>query len=155
MELAQKLGFNDSNGLARIDYQYIEKEKSRSIWQELVISTNRKKERERYRYISNLSFEELKKAMNFEGIQTLSHLALHFMISPKHGRKVVKNRIILELKFQVKPELHKGIFGVSNAPQHWPTPYYERRVGVKPMVCLVCGFKATHRNQIELNCTIR
>nr|ALO63168.1 putative HNH homing endonuclease [Chloromonas perforata]ALO63170.1 putative HNH homing endonuclease [Chloromonas perforata] len=92
--------------------------------------------------------------MKFDGIETLSHLALHYLVSSKHGgrRKPVRARI-KELNLEVKRSLYKGVFGVSKTPviQHWPTKYYEKRVGPKPMVCPVCGFKAKAPQQIELH----
>lgn len=119
LELAQKLGFNNPKGLARIDYEYIEQKKTRSVWHKKIISKNRTKERDRYTYISKLSAEELSLVMDFEGVQTLSHLALHFMVSPRHGRDAVRKRI-LELGLKVKTQLYKGVHGVSETPQHWP-----------------------------------
>nr|ALO21325.1 putative HNH homing endonuclease [Chlorogonium capillatum] len=92
----------------------------------------------------------MEEAMSYEGIQTLSHLALHFLLSPKHGREAIRRRV-LDLNLKVKDSLHKGIFGVSKDPQHWPTPYYEKRIGPKPMECPQCGFQAVNSNQIELH----
>jgi hypothetical protein len=94
LEIAQKLGFQDKNGLASIDYLYIQTIKKRKTWQSLVISNNRLKEKQRPSYVKSLSAKELELAMNYEGIQTLSHLALHFLLSQKHGRKVVRERIL-------------------------------------------------------------
>ena len=45
----------------------------------------------------------------------------------------------------------KGFFGVSKTPQHWPTPYYQKQVGPKPMTCPVCHFVASDSEQIELH----
>jgi hypothetical protein len=150
LQIAQKLGFNNEKGLARVDYEYIESIKNRGTWHNLVVSVDRRKERERAKYVKNLSAEELKSAMNCDGIQKVSHLALHFLLSPKHGREKVRARV-LELNLEVKDALHKGIFGVTKEPQQWPTRYYEARQGKKPMVCPVCGFKATSPQQIQLH----
>lgn len=149
LDIAQKFSFRDPNGLDRADYEYIESIKTREIWQQAV-KTSRKKERERYQFISNLSAEELTLAMNLPGIETISHLALHYLVSAKHGRSAVKNRI-LTLKLDVKSSFYKGIYGVSETPQYWPTKYYESRVGPKPMVCPICSFKAIKPQQIELH----
>jgi len=149
-EIAQKLGLKDPNDLQRVDYQYIKSLKTRENWQKNVVSVNRQAERERAAYVKQLSSQELNFAMNLNGIQTLSHLALHFLLSPKHGRSLVRARI-LELDLIVKSSLHKGVHGVSKTPQHWPTKYYEKRVGQKKMVCSACGFIAKVPQQIELH----
>ncbi len=88
--------------------------------------------------------------MNFDGIETLSHLALHYLVSQKHGRDTVRDRI-MALNLNVKTALYKGVFGVSETPQQWPTKYYEKQVGKKPTVCPLCGFVATNPRQIELH----
>jgi 5-methylcytosine-specific restriction endonuclease McrA len=88
--------------------------------------------------------------MNYDGIQKVSHLALHYLLSPKHGRETVRARV-LELNLYVKDALHKGIYGVSREPQQWPTRYHEARQGEKPMICPVCGFKAIVPQQIQLH----
>ncbi len=152
LEIAQKLGFKNEagSGLSRVDYEYILSVKDRDNWHKNVVSVNRKKERKRYAYVSNLSSENLSLSINCEGIETLSHLALHYLISPKHGRKVVRKRI-LELQLNVKTSLYKGVYGVSETPQHWPTKNYEKRKGQKPIVCPVCNFEATIPQQIELH----
>jgi hypothetical protein len=93
LEIAQELGFNNPKGLARIDYEYINTIRNRTVWQKQLIGGNWRKERERHTYIRNLSAEELTKAMNFDGIDTLSHLALHYLVSQKHGRDTVRDRI--------------------------------------------------------------
>jgi hypothetical protein len=62
----------------------------------------------------------------------------------------VRSRII-ELRLAVKSALHKGVFGLSKTPIFWPTRFYEKRVGPKPMVCNICSFKAIHSRQIELH----
>lgn len=62
----------------------------------------------------------------------------------------MKKRII-ELNLNVKPSLYKGVFGVSQNPLHWPTPYYTKRVGPKPLTCSKCNFVATKSEQIELH----
>lgn len=42
LELAEKLGFSDPNGLTCADYEYIEKLKNWDSWKTLVIGSNRK-----------------------------------------------------------------------------------------------------------------
>ena len=79
--------------------------------------------------------------MNFNPIETLSHFALHYLVSPKHGRKAIKN-CILKLNLNVKDSFHKGIYGVFKTPFQWPTQYYEKSVAKKPRICPICGFKA-------------
>ena len=76
--LAKKLGFKDPKGLSEADYLYMDQLKNRQNWRSLVVSTNRQKERERYTYINKLSAQDLQKALDLKGIQTVSHLALHF-----------------------------------------------------------------------------
>lgn len=150
LELAQMLGFKGEHGLARIDYEYINSIKTRKTWHDQVLCVNRAKERQRYSYISNLTAEELSNTMNFPGIETLSHLALHYLVSPKHGRDPIRKRI-QDLKIPVKDALHTGIFGVSKTPQTWPTKYFEKRIQQKPMICPECGFEAKVSQQIELD----
>lgn len=78
LEIAQKLGFkNESSiGLSRADYEYIFTLKNRENWHKNVVSVDRKKEKKRYAYVSNLSSEDLSLTLNFEGIQTFSNLTL-------------------------------------------------------------------------------
>jgi hypothetical protein len=125
LELARKLGFNEVKGLSRIDYNYIQTLKDSKTWHKNVVSVNRKKERERYKAISQLSADELTTAISYEGIETVSHLALHYLVSPKHGRKAIRERV-LELKLRVTSSLYKGIYGVSETPRHWPTKFYKK-----------------------------
>jgi 5-methylcytosine-specific restriction endonuclease McrA len=148
--LAQALGFNNPKGLARVDYEYMEALKNRDKLEQKVISMSRKTQKTRYQYIANLSAEQLNTAMNYEGVETLSHLALHFLVSPKHGRESIRSRI-KSLNLDVKLKLHKGVFGVSSTPQFWPTKAYEKRLGKKGMICIVCRFVATKPQQIELH----
>ena len=51
----------------------------------------------------------------------------------------------------VKPALHKGVFGVSRTPIYYPLKSYEKRVGEKPKVCPVCQFEVTSPEQMELH----
>lgn len=150
LELAQALGFRGEHGLTRMDYEYILSLKTRKTWHDQVLCVDRAKERQRYKYISNLTAEELSNSMNFPGIETLTHLALHYLVSPKHGRDRIRKRI-LALNLPVKAALYAGVFGVSQTPQTWPTRYYEKRIGTKPMVCPECGFEAKVSQQIELD----
>jgi hypothetical protein len=121
LELAQKLGLNQSETLARIDYEYIKKIKTRDTWV-AELATTWQAERDRYVFIAELSAEDLQAAMECEAIQTLSHLALHFLVSARHGRDKVRARII-ELGLPVKSGLHKGVFGLSKTPIFWPTRF--------------------------------
>lgn len=150
LELAQALGFNNPEGLARVDYEYIEELKNRDTLKQKVISMNRQTQKARYQYIANLSAEPLNTIMNYEGVETLSHLALHFLVSPKHGRESLRGRI-KALNLNVKSSLHKGVFGVSSTPQFWPTSAYEKRLGKKGMICTICGFVVIKAQQIELH----
>lgn len=147
LELALKLGLPKNQTLMRYDYEYIETIKTRGNWKK---SNSWIKSRQRYFFVAQLSAETLQNAANLKGIETLSHLALHFLLSPKHGRKIIRNRI-LELNISVKDSLHKGVYGVSKNPFHWPTPYYEKRVGLKPMQCPRCYFHAKNPQQIHLH----
>lgn len=92
--------------------------------------------------------------MNLNAIETLSHFALHYFVSPKHGRKIIRKRI-LELKLDVKNNLYWGFvspnYGISKKPFYWPTPYYEKRIGQKPNICSSCNFKANKSKQIQLH----
>lgn len=100
--------------------------------------------------VQNLSPEELQTVLDYPGIETLSHLCVHFMLSARHGRDLLRQQI-LKYNLRVKTELYKGIHGVSETPLYWPTRQYEKRAGEKPMVCPECGFKAIHPEQIELD----
>jgi hypothetical protein len=102
--------------------EYIQSIKNRKTWVEVTVGINWSKQRDRFKYIENLPADELKLAMSFVGIETLSHLALHFLISAKHGRQAVRKRIN-ELNLDVKDALHKGVHIISRTPQHWPTKY--------------------------------
>lgn len=57
----------------------------------------------------------------------------------------------MALNLIVKSSLHKGVHGVSQTPLYWPTPYYNKRVGAKPMICPICQFQAIKPQQIELH----
>lgn len=149
LELAQKLGFQGTE-LSRHDYEYIECRKTREIWRTFILSTGRTKEWERSQMITKLSKEELEKVFEFEGIQTLSHLALHFLLSPKGGRNKIRKQI-LELKLPVPFKFQKGVHGHRETPVVWPTRFYEKRISKKPMICTKCDFKATVSHQIELH----
>jgi hypothetical protein len=146
-ELATKLGLKKNKHLIRMDYEYIELIKNRHNWKRI---NSHIKSRQRYNYILNLCEQELSFAMNLNAIETLSHLALHYLVSPKHGRKILRKRI-LELKLDVKDCLYWGIYGISKKPFNWPTPYYEKRIGQKPNTCSICNFKANKSKQIQLH----
>jgi hypothetical protein len=45
-------------------------------------------------YIKELLAEELQSTLNYPGIETLGHLSLHYMLSPKHGRKLMQEYIL-------------------------------------------------------------
>lgn len=150
LDLAQSLGFSDPAGLKRVDYQFIEELKNRNVWRTNIVAKHRKLERTRHEDVKALGRSAFETAASHNGIETLSHLSLHFLLSPKHGRKVVRERI-LTLKIDVGGSLYKGVHGVSKTPMHWPTPYYEKRIGAKPQQCTQCGFKATKPQQIELH----
>jgi hypothetical protein len=149
VEIAQKLGFTDSN-LRRIDNEYIELRKTREVWRKYILGIDREPEKERPSTIAQISRETLIDVMNSDGIQTVSHLALHFLLSSKHGRKQIKQRF-QELEIPVKDCLSKGFYGVSTTPIHYPTRFFEDRFGQKPMICPVCNFKALNSRQIELH----
>jgi hypothetical protein len=150
LEMAQKLGLTESENLSRIDYEYIESIKNRQNWIKFIISKGIKKQKDRIEYIKQLSALELKETMDSNGINTVSHLGVHYLISAKHGRKYIRERI-LELKLPVKDALYKGVYGVSKKPIFWPTKSFERRLGPKPMECPECGFQASKPQQIELH----
>lgn len=122
LELAHKLGYKDKY-LTRADYEYINKIKTRDIW-----NTYIKKgtfEQERYSYVKNLEAEELIEAMDAPGIETVSHLATHFLISQRHGRNVLLTRVQqLQLQEYVPDKLYKGFFKVSRTPWQYPARIY-------------------------------
>lgn len=147
LEIAQRLGFTGSN-LERVDYEHISKRKTREIWKKYILGIDREKEKQRPSTITQLSSEDLINALNSDGIQTVSHLALHFLLSAKHGRIQIKQRV-QELNLLIKDSLHKGIYGISATPIHYPTRFYEDRVSQKPIICAACNFKAMNPRQIE------
>jgi hypothetical protein len=152
LEVAQKLGLKESENLSRIDYEYIESIKNRNNWRAFVASAPKgvERQKDRIEYIKQLSPLELTETMDLSGIETLSHLAVHYLVSAKHGRPYMRERI-LELELPVKDPLHKGVHGVSNKPIFWPTKSFEKRVGKKLMECPECGFQASKPQQIELH----
>lgn len=89
--------------------------------------------------------------MNSPGIENLSHLALHFLVSQKHGRKRIRERIEVLKITNIKPSLHKGIKGVSQTPIQYPSSAYKKRVGEKPTICPVCSFQTKTTQQMELH----
>jgi len=149
LEIAQKLGFSGSE-LQKIDYEYILKIKTRDVWKKNVLGNNRQGEKGKHKFLNTLSEQELLSIMNSEGIQTLGHLGIHFLLSQKHGRKVLREKII-DSNLPVKKSLHKGVYGVSANPIHYPKKFYEKRVQKKPMVCDFCRFQAVNSKQIELH----
>ncbi len=149
LEIAQRLGFKNSN-LQRIDYEHVSERKTREIWKKYILGIDREKEKQRPNTITQFSSEHLLEALNSDGIQTVSHLALHFLLSAKHGRKQIKQRL-QELNLPIKDCLYKGIYGISATPIHYPTRFYENRVGQKPKICPACNFKAIDSIQIELH----
>lgn len=92
LELAQKLGFNETY-LDRTDYEYIQSIKCRLVWQK-IINNNRQKERSRLKLVKQLTSEDLQKVLDSPGIQTVKHLALHYLLSDKHGRKPIRERVL-------------------------------------------------------------
>lgn len=147
-DLAKALGFSGSM-LSRLDYEYISSIKDRKVWQEL-IRENREKERLRPNYVKQLTAQELQSVLDSNGIETIKHLAGHFLLSEKHGRRLLRERV-LELKLPVKDQLHKGVFGVSKEPIHYPKAFYEKRKGPKPLICPKCNFHAINPQQIEIH----
>lgn len=147
-ELANQLGIFES--LSRIDYEFIEAIKTRKVWQKQILLANWKAENLRYSYVTKLLPEELQSTMNLPGIETLGHLSLHYILSPKHGRKLMRE-CILKIELDVKKELHKGVYGVSATPLHWPTRFYEKKIEAKPTICPICLFQSTNPKQIELH----
>ena len=93
LELAQHLGFTGSD-LTRADYEHVQSLKDRTVWREDVLKSDRHKERTRFQRIGSLDKNELESIMDSPGIETLSHLALHFLVSQKHGRGALRKRII-------------------------------------------------------------
>lgn len=148
LELAKKLGFS-GNDLGREDYDYMESFKTREVWQQ-IIQDNRQKERQRPAFVKSLSKDDLQQVMNSPGIETLKHMSLHYLMSEKHGRKIICEQVDA-LGITVKKQLHKGIFGVSSTPLHWPTRFYEQRIGPKPTICPKCSFQSTNPLQIEIH----
>jgi hypothetical protein len=149
LEIAKKLGFTEKF-LSRKDYEYIESIKTREVWHNLILSKNRQQEKERNKFILNLPKNELKNILDSDGIETINHLSLHFLRSPKHGRKILKERI-QELQLNVKSQLYKGMFGISQTPRVYPKLFYQKRIRLKPINCEICGFVATIPKQIELH----
>ena len=125
LEIAQQLGFTDSI-LKRIDYEYIELRKTREVWKKYILGIDREQEKKRPSNITQLSRETFLKAINSDGIQTLGHLALHFLLSAKHGRKQMRQRL-QELDIPIKDCLYKGMHGVSTTLIHYPTRFFEDR----------------------------
>ena len=147
VEIATKLGVSKHYRFARQDYDYLETVKTKSNWRKINSQT---KSRLRYQFVLNLKRKDLVATMNDHNIETLGHLACHYLLSPKHGRKILRQRII-ELKIDVNEKLHWGVYGISKKPFHWPTPYYEKRVRKKPTQCTVCSFVAIKSKQIQLH----
>ncbi len=149
LELAIKLGYKKPN-LTRADYEYINKLKTREIWLKYIKKGSF--EQQRHDYVKNIGVNELVNTMNSSGIQTVSHLATHFLLSQRHGRDILKDRIdALELKDFVPDELYKGFYGESRQPWTYPTKQYEKKLGPKPDVCDCCGFVATNSEQMEIH----
>lgn len=149
LDIAKKLGFPGET-LTRADYECISKRKTREVWQKYILGINREKEKQRPSTLTRLSKEELLKVMNSDGIETVGHLALHFLVSEKHGRNPIRKRI-LELKLPIKDSLMKGICGVSATPRNYPKRFYEKRSRFKPMTCPFCNFQVIDARQIELH----
>lgn len=149
LDIAHNLGFEGTQ-LSRQDSEYIETRKTRDIWQTYILSNNWALEWNRVQQIQHISREEFESLFQCEGIQTVSHLALHFLLSSKHGRKQIKDQI-LRLQLSVLPRFQKGVFGHTQTPLYWPTRFYERRIAPKPLICPKCGFQATHSSQIEFH----
>ena len=132
LEVANKLGFNDPTGLKRIDYSYFEEIKTRENWNTFVLADPKgwAKEKTRKAHIKQLSAEELQAAVELEGISSLSTLAVHYLLSSKHGRKTMRESL-LALSINIPDTLYKGVHGVTRTPIHWPTQNYEKRVEKK------------------------
>jgi hypothetical protein len=153
LEVANKLGFNDPTGLKRVDYEYFQSIKRRTIWNTYIKNKQNgwKKERTRSAFIKTISDETLKETLRYEGIESLSLLATHFLLSPKHGRAGLRERLLSLNSDDIPDSIYKGVHGVSKKPLHWPTPYYEKRIGDKPLICPICSFQAIKPVQIELH----
>lgn len=149
LELAQKLGFQNTE-LSRIDYEYIDSKKTREVWKKYILGKDRLRELSRSKEIESLSFEPLQNLLESSGIETLSHVALHYLLSSKHGRKQIKQQIF-KLGIDVKSHLHKGVYGYSKAPLQWPTRFFGKQNTKKPMICPLCNFEAIVSHQIELH----
>jgi 5-methylcytosine-specific restriction endonuclease McrA len=149
LELAIKLGYKKPC-LNRIDYEYINKIKTREIWLKYIKKGTF--EQERNNYIRTISTNELVATMNMPGIRTVSHLATHFFLSQRHGRDILKNRIDeLGLKDLVPDELYKGFYNESRTPWTYPKKQYEKQYGPKPETCIYCGFQASDPKQMEIH----
>ncbi len=148
-EIAIKLGYNSKTGLKRIDYEYISSILNRENWL-LYINQNKKRQRERYKIIGHLSKKELFLTIQLNQIETLGHLSIHYLVSPKHGRSVLRQSI-KKFNFKLNDKLYKSVYFVSKTPFNWPKQYYEQRVGKKPSICSCCGFNAINSKQIELH----
>lgn len=148
MELAHRLGFTGTE-LSRADYEYIEKFKTRDVWQK-IIQDNRQKERQRPAHFNSLTAPVLQAVLDSPGIETVTHVGIHFLMSGKHARKFVKSQITT-LRLNVKPSLHWGVRGVSATPNFYPSSQYVRRRGAKPMICPICNFHAVKPEQMEIH----
>jgi len=149
IELAKKLGYKKDH-LTKLDYQFINKIKDRKVWKKYVKKGSF--EQDQKSYVKNLIAEELIASMNSSGITTVSHLATHYLMSQRHGRDILKERIIqLDLEPYVPDELYKGFFGTSRTPWNYPTKQYEKQQGPKPLVCRYCGFEAKDPKQLEIH----
>lgn len=114
VEIVQKLGLTGETW-TRCDYEYISRRKTHEIWKTYILGIDREREKQRPSTFAELPREQLMNAMNSDGIEKVSHWAFHFLLSEKHGRKQIKERV-LELDFPIKAPLTKGILGVSAAP---------------------------------------
>lgn len=152
LEVAQKLGFTEPNGLNAVDYAFFNKLKTRANWKTFILGDpiGWEKEKTRTFFIQNISADDLQRAVRLQGINSLSVLAVHFLMSFKHGRGIIRARL-LELNINLPDLIYFGVHGESTKPLHWPTKYYEKQNDTKPMFCPVCGFQATKSRQIELH----
>lgn len=149
IELAQKFGYT-GNYLDRVDYEYINFLKTRDTWKGQV--KKGQFEQNRYLTVRSLQPEQLTEVMNSPGIETVSHLATHFLLSQRHGRGVLKDTVAkLHLEDAVPDKLYKGFYGVSRKPHHYPTRSYEKRQGPKPLICKCCGFQSSKPIQMEIH----
>lgn len=135
--------------LTKNDYEYIRFINNRKNWVSY-IGKNQRQQRKRYKKLSQLSKNDLLLTLKNHEINNLSDLATHYLISPKHGRKFLRD-LILKFQIPVNDKLYKSIYGISKDPLHWPKRYYEKRVEKKPLICSKCGFKAINERQIELH----